>query len=108
MDEHSQYKLTKEEIETDITIDYVDKTAFIYTCDARTKRKILKLLKDYPEQVALSKQDIYSVSVTVPASWIKIKPTSKRQNVTQEEREKMIERMRIINAARFDRGDVVS
>lgn len=88
--------LTKEEIETDITVDYFGKTAYVYTSHAATKRRILKLAEEFKDSVEIVKEDEYTLHANVPIKWIRIAPPARRK-LTEEDKAAIIERL---NAAK--------
>ena len=88
------YRLKKEEIETDITVDYYDKMAYIYSCHKPTKTKLYNLAKQHPDQAIIEKTDEYGVFMKVPINWIKIQPPRKSVPVTEEMKEKLLERFK--------------
>lgn len=86
-------RLRKEEIETDITVDYFgSKTAYVYTSHATTKRKILKLAEEFPGAVEIVKNDEYTLHANVPIKWIKISPPARRK-LTDEAKAAIVERL---------------
>ena len=86
--------LKQYEIETDITVDYFDKKAYIYTCHQATKNKINALSKAHPEEAVIEKTDEHGVFAHAPINWIKIQPPRKSQPITEEKRQLLIDRLK--------------
>lgn len=87
----SDYKLTKEEIETNINFCSADKDATIYTCSPVMIRRMDKLLEKFPQDVKLIAEDKYSKTYTVPKGWVmKIRPP---RQLSEEQKEKLRENM---------------
>ena len=72
------YVIPKDEMETDITVDYTGKTAYVYSCYYPTVRKLKMLAEKYPEFVTVEKDNGFDIHLTVPISWIRIAPSAKR------------------------------
>lgn len=90
----SKQPISLEEQETVINIDYVAKTAYVYTCHSPTVKKIYKLAEEYPDDVHIVRDDSYGILINVPMKWIAIKTPKK---VTNEQKQAMAERMKVIN-----------
>lgn len=74
----------------------VDDVACFSTSDFRWIRKVLKLLKDYPDETKLiANNEDGSVTIHCPKSWFRVRPPAKR-NYTEEQRNAAADRMRII------------
>ena len=76
----------KEEQETDIIIDPSTGTASVFSSVPTTINRLYKLLEHPDAIVEMDTQ--YGLMISVPMSWIKIRPPIKRK-YTQEQREKM-------------------
>ena len=85
-------KPTKEELETTYTIDYVDKTVYVYTCHSATRKKLINLAEKYPDDVRVDKDDGVNFSAYMPCGWVKIRPSGKRK-YTEEQKTELIARM---------------
>ena len=96
------FVLSKDEIETDVTIDYVTRLAYVYSCHSATCKRLLKLAAQYPNDVDVDLNNGISVSVYVPLQWIKISPPRKH-TMSDEKRVQMIEQLA---AARAIKGAI--
>lgn len=81
---------SKEEQETQIIISHLDKKAYVFTCASPMYDKLYALL-EHPE-AELCQDNKYGVEISVPMSWIKIRPPIKR-NYTEEQRQAMGQRL---------------
>lgn len=80
------------EQETNINYNREEEHAIIYTASPVDKRKIEKLIGEYPDQIKVTRNTSDDITVEVPKEWIKIKPTKK---MSEEQRQKCAERARI-------------
>ena len=87
----SEYKLTREEIETIINFCSADKTASIYTCSSVMMRQLDKLMEQYPNDVRLIKQDKFSKTYELPKKWV-MRIRVPRQ-ISEEQKEKLRENL---------------
>ena len=87
------YILSRDEIETDITIDYAEKRAFIYSCYYPFVKKIRALAEKFPENAVIEKDNGIGIHAYVPISWIKITPQIKRV-ISDEAKQKAIENLK--------------
>ena len=99
-----RFKNSIDEQETTINIfpKSFQQEAEIYTSISSTANKILKLAKKWPEGIKIVKLDDYSLSATVPPEWLKIQKP-KEMNVTEEQRQKMRERLNSARKKRYSR-----
>lgn len=65
------------EQETTITFSRVSKFADIYTCDPTVIRAIYKLTQRNPQDVTLVKKEKEGIFVTMPKSFVKLRPKKK-------------------------------
>lgn len=86
--------LTKHEQETIINYNQTNEPASIYTFDKKLQKKLIQYATDYPEEVAIKKEEEDgSMSFTIPKSYIHInKP--KKLNLSPEERERRTKQLR--------------
>lgn len=85
------YKLTNEEIETNINFSNATKEATIYTCNSSMIRRLDKLLEKFPNDVKLIAEDKFSKTYTVPKKWVmKIRPP---KQISEEQKERLRENM---------------
>ena len=65
--------LTRSEMETIILFNEEEKTARVYTCNGKLKRKLAELVQSRPEEATLDKQDnTGAATYIVPKKWIKV------------------------------------
>ncbi len=86
-------KLTKEEMETIIRFDESSQTATVYTCSRAWKTKFRKLAEQN-KAFKLIDQDAESVTFEFPKSLITIRSRKVKRELTEEERQKLSERMK--------------
>lgn len=86
--------LTKHEQETIINYNQTNEPADIYTFDKKLQKKLIQYATDYPEEVAIKKEEEDgSISFSIPKSYIHInKP--KKLNLSPEERERRTKQLR--------------
>ena len=84
--------MMKDELETTVTMDYLDKRAFVYSNHAPTMRLLNKLAEEKPDEVQVDIRDQYGIGVYVPLSYIRIKSPAKR-TMTEEAKQKATERL---------------
>lgn len=82
---------SKEEQETQIIISHLDKKAYVFTCASPMYDKLYALLEH--QEAELCQDNKYGVEISVPMSWIKIRPPIKR-NYTEEQRRAIAERLK--------------
>ena len=85
-----------DEQETLININYETKRASVYSSRPAVARKIFDLYKANQDEVDLIALDRYGIDVSVPMSWIVVRPKIKR-NFTEKQRKEIGERL---NASR--------
>ena len=74
-----------------IVIDPMTKRASVYSCIPSTVKKLYQLAEH--EEAEIDMDNSYGLTITVPQSWIKIRPPVKRQ-LTDEQRAALVERMK--------------
>ena len=80
--------LTAYEKETIINYNEDEKTANIYTHNARLINKLLSCCRKYPDLFQLEKEDSYSKTFTIPKKYVSIKePRALKEYSEQEKRE---------------------
>lgn len=89
---------TAYERETIINFNNAEKTASYYTLNYGKRQMLLQLAEEYPNDVKIVAQRDDMVEATLPKSWIKVRPPRK---MTEEARQKMIERGKALAAKNF-------
>lgn len=79
------------EQETVITVDPITKRASVYSCIPPMVKRLYKLAEHEDAKIELDNQ--YGLTISVPQSWIKIRPPVKRQ-LTDEQKAALSERMK--------------
>ena len=76
------------------SIEYIanEQHATFYSSEAKWKRKIHSLKKDYPNDIKIIHEDEESLVTHIPKSWFKITPPRK-MNLSEEQRLAAAERM---------------
>lgn len=89
--------LTREEQETIISWDASSKTAYIFTCNPSTRRKLDKLSAEFPDAYKTVKRDEYGGAwYEAPISLIRFgKPASEAQKAMGKLRAKNLTRLRM-------------
>jgi hypothetical protein len=91
----NKYKLSNWERETIISFNDDEKTAEVYTCNYAWMRKMDKLCEEFPETFVLKRQDAHSKTYDIPKKFVAIR---KPRILTDEQKQKQAERMRIMHA----------
>ena len=93
--------LTNYERETIVNYNEAEALASVYTHNAALKRQLAKCAIDWPDECRQQSvsHNGQAVDYLVPKSWIKVHPPRKA-NISDEQREKMRERMQRINAGK--------
>lgn len=86
----------KDELETGITIDPAEKTAFICSTIPNMIKKMYQWVENHDE-AEIDLDNSFCLGITVPMSWVHVRPaiqrkTTKRQ-MTEEEKAALIERL---------------
>lgn len=78
--------------ETNINRIQGEKIVNVYTCETKYINKLNKLQEEYPNLVKLT---IYpdGIEAEVPADWFKFVSPKRNSNMSEEQKEKMRERM---------------
>lgn len=82
-------QLSKYEQETIITYNEDEQTAGVYTHNRSLRRKLDGLAEERPQECRIEKAGDY----TVPKSWIRVTPPRKSVPMSEEHKEKLIERL---------------
>lgn len=90
MKQAEKYRTPMEEQETNIVVDPITKRASVFSCIPSTVKALYKLL-DHPD-VEVEMDSMYGLMISVPQSWIKIKPPIQRE-FTEEQKEAMRQRL---------------
>lgn len=86
------------EKETIINFNNAESVASYYTLNHNKRQMLIKLAKEYPDEVKIISQTEDSIEASFPKSWIKIRPPRK---MTEEERERMVERGKALAARMY-------
>lgn len=90
--------MSRYEMETVITYNDEEETADIFTVNNAMNKNLEKLFLEYPDQVSkISNNRFY-----IPKKWVKIRPPKK---VSEETRNKMSERAKLMLAKRYANKD---
>ena len=66
----AEYKLTREEIETNINFSAADNFATVYTCSKIMIRRLDRLVELRPNDVTVIAEDRFSKTYTLPKKWV--------------------------------------
>lgn len=86
-------KLSKLEQETIITFNEVEDFAEVYTHNGRLRKRLAELAEARADDVQYRGADHGSVSYRVPKKWIRVQASSRRKDLTEEERSAIKERL---------------
>ena len=81
-----------DEQETSIVIDYATKKAYVYTSKINAAKQLVKMCSDHPDEALITRCDKTGVDITMPASWVVIRPKIKRE-MSEEQRRAVAERL---------------
>ena len=81
----------RDEQETTIVIDHKEKRVLLYSCHPATVEKMRKWASEYADTVQLRSYDQYGINLTVPVSWVKLKPP---RQYTEEQKQAMRDRLK--------------
>lgn len=87
----AEYKLTREEIETNINFCSADDFATVYTCSKIMMRKLDALVESRPDDVKIIAEDRFSKTYTLPKKWVM--RISAPRVMTEEQREAARQRL---------------
>ena len=90
-------QLTNVERETIILFNEAEPTANVYTCNARLRNKLNAMIEKGTEGVLFVKSDNYSATYTVPKRMVTINAPRLSRPMTEEQKEKARQRMKLIN-----------
>lgn len=82
--------ISREEQETSAVIDHKEKHVLLYSCHPATVEKMRQWTEEYDE-VTLRSYDQYGINLTMPVSWVKIKPPRK---YSEEQKQAMRNRLK--------------
>lgn len=83
--------ISLDEQETSVNIDYIDKTAYVYSSNSHMCKRLYTMYQEHQDEVKLDIDDKYGIGIVVPMKWIKIAPPAKR-TMTDEQRQAIAER----------------
>lgn len=90
-----------DEQETQISISYLTKKAYVYTSRSSVAQSLKDVCDAYPEKTSVRRNDPFGYEVELPMDWILIRPKKKR--VVSEERKRVLSAQ--LEAARKKRGE---
>ncbi|GHU74273.1 hypothetical protein AGMMS49992_15240 [Clostridia bacterium] len=92
------YRLTKAEQEAHVILNEADDhLVYDATTPARV-RYIERMLAKYPDDVTLKRRDKYGLKVWMPSAWFRDPAPPMKQNLTDEQRAVLAEKMRMVRA----------
>ena len=81
----------RDEQETTAVIDHKEKHVLLYSCHPATVEKMRKWASEYADAVQIRSYDQYGINLTVPVSWMKIKPP---RQYTEAQKQAMRDRLK--------------
>lgn len=86
-----------EEQETHAYIEYIENQGHVYSNHKPTIKTLRRYVEEYPSEVSAEIDDDYGYQISVPMSWIRIRPPKKYSDETKK---RMADNMRTVRQAR--------
>lgn len=75
-------KVPFDEQETNVTIDYADRAAYVYSSMPKEASRLRRMAADYASETEVVLDNDFGIEIKMPIKWVKIKPPARRPDVT--------------------------